>query len=92
LFNTGEACAFSERQFATVGCDFAGKDSEERRFAGTVRADQANAIPVGNSEGDILEERVGSEGFGDFLGVDDGRQCGAVSWEWSMFRVSVGTL
>src|SRR6202022_2388002 len=74
LLDTGEAGALAERDFAAVGCDLGRQNSKKSGFTGSVRANQADAVSVRNGERNILEERVRSEGFANFLGVDNGRQ------------------
>jgi len=74
LLDTGEASALAKRYFPAVGCDLAGQNSEKGRFTGSVRANQADAVSFRNGERNILEERVRSEGFRNFLRVDNGRQ------------------
>ena len=44
---------------------------QERGFAGTVGADQADAIAFRDGERNILEERRGAVAFRESLGVDD---------------------
>ena len=79
LLDIGQAGALADGDFAGVGVNLTGKNSEESGFAGTVRADQADAVSFRNDEGNFLEERIGAEGLRDFLGVDYGRQGVAVS-------------
>jgi hypothetical protein len=74
LLDTGKAGALAERDFSAVGLYLASQNSEKGGFTGSVRANQADAVSVRNGEGNILEERVRSEGFRNFLGVDNGRQ------------------
>ncbi len=69
-----EARALANRHFAGVGFHAAGKNFEQRGFAGAVRADQADAIAFGNGEGNILKKRRGSVSLGKSLCADDGRQ------------------
>jgi hypothetical protein len=66
--------SLAERYFPTVHRNLARQNSEKRGFARSVGTDQADAISIGNCERNILEERVRSEGFRDFLCVDNGRQ------------------
>src|ERR1700690_784598 len=74
LLYAGQASALAERDFASVGFDFACQNPEQSGFARAVRADQANAISFRNGEGNFLEERVRCEGFRNFLCVDNRRQ------------------
>jgi hypothetical protein len=74
LLDTGETGAFAKRYFPAVGCDLASQNSEKGGLAGSVRANQADAVSLRNGERDILKERVCSEGFRNFLRVDNGRQ------------------
>ena len=74
LLDTGETGSFAERHFPAVGLYLARQNSEKSGFTGSVRANQADAVSVRNGERNILEERVRSEGFRNFLCVDNGRQ------------------
>ena len=70
LLDVAETGALAHGDFAGVGVDLAGENAEQRGFTGAVGADQADAISFGNGERNFLEERIGAEGFRDFLGVD----------------------
>jgi hypothetical protein len=53
---------------ARVGAELAREDAEERRLAGAVGADEADAIAVGEREAHALEEGARAEGVGEVLG------------------------
>jgi len=74
LLDTGETSSFPERYFPAIGSNLASQNSEKGGFTGSVGANQADAVSFRNGERNILEERVRSEGFRDFLCVDNGRQ------------------
>src|SRR5271166_476537 len=63
LLNVTEAGAFAGGDFPAVGINLAGEDAQQRGFAGTIGADQADAIAFGDGEGDVLEKGLGPEGF-----------------------------
>jgi hypothetical protein len=74
LLDAGETSSLAERDFPIVGTHLTRQNSKERGFAGSVRADETDAISIRNGEGDVLKERVRSEGLCDLLSVDNGRQ------------------
>ena len=65
LRQVAERDIFLERDFARIGRSFIENEREERRFAGAVRADKADAIATIHLERDILEEDAPGERFGD---------------------------
>jgi hypothetical protein len=74
LLDTDETGAFAERHFSAVGSNLASQNSEKGGFAGSVRANQSDAVSFRNDERNILEERVRPENLRNFLRVDNGRQ------------------
>src|SRR5580698_191016 len=74
LLYVADARAFAQGDFAIVRLYVAGENAQQRGFAGAVGPDEAHAVALGNGEGYVFEERVGSEGFGNFLDVNDRRQ------------------
>ena len=89
LLDTGETGALTERDFSAVRSDLPCQNSKQRGFARSVRANQADAVPFRNGERDVLEEGIRSKGLGNFLRVDDRRQCCGVSGNGDVLRVSV---
>jgi hypothetical protein len=74
LLDAGEACPFAKRYFPAVGSDFASQNAEQSGFAGSVWANQSDTVPVRNGERNILEKRVRSECFRNFLRINNWRQ------------------
>ena len=64
----------AHRNIAAIRFNAAGKNPQQRGFAGAIRPDQANAVPFRNGERYVLKKRRSTVGFGDPLCVDDGRQ------------------
>ena len=63
--------AFADSYVAGVGeCD-AAKDVEKSGFAGTVGTNDADAIALGNGEGDVLKKGNDAVAFAKTLGADD---------------------
>jgi len=52
---------------AAVGLDQTGRDLQERRFAGAVAADQADALIGGDREFDARQQRRAAKGQRDVL-------------------------
>jgi len=78
LSNAGQAGAFAKGDFASVGSDVGGENLQECGFARTVRPDQADAIAVGNIEGDILKERMEAISLRQRMSTDDGWQAARI--------------
>ena len=72
LREVAERDTFLERDFARVGRCFIENEREERRFAGAVRADKADAIAAVHLERDILEEDAPGERFADLRNGEHG--------------------
>ena len=69
-----ETGAFTQRDFAAVGGHDPREDSQQRRFAGAVGPDQADAVTLADDERDSLEEGSSSKAFRQTLGVENGWQ------------------
>ena len=63
---------FLDRDFARVGRRFIENEREERRLAGAVGPDKADAIAAIHLERDILEEDAPGERFGDLRNGEHG--------------------
>jgi len=73
LSEIGEACAFAERDFSGVGLAALGEDFEERRFAGAVGANQADAVAFVNAERNVSKEKRRAVGLGQSLSIQKER-------------------
>jgi len=67
LVDVADAGSLTEGDFAGVGLLLGTEDSKKRGFARTVGADEADAVAVVDGKGDVVEERIGAEAFGDVL-------------------------
>jgi hypothetical protein len=73
LADVGDAGALAGGEVAGVGLLLAGEDGEEGGLAGAVGANEADAVGVGDGEGDVFEEGLRAKAFGEALGVEDWR-------------------
>jgi hypothetical protein len=74
LFDEAELRAFANSHFAGAGLDASDKYFEQCGLAGSVGADQADALAFRNGERNIFEKRSESIAFRQLLGINDGRQ------------------
>jgi hypothetical protein len=65
LLYVAQAQPFADGEFSVIGIFGAGQNSQQSRLPRAVRSDEPNSIPLGNGEGDVLEEWIGSESFRD---------------------------
>ena len=79
LLDVADPEPFTKRNFAAVRIFVAGQNSQQRRFAGPIGADEPNAVALSDCKRHILKERIGSKSLGNFLNVNDRRQRLAVS-------------
>ncbi len=75
LFDEMQAGALADGDVAAIRGNAATEHFHQGGFAGTVGADNADAVAFGDGEGDFLEERESSETFGKALRANDG-------WQW----------
>ena len=71
LVNDDAVQRLGELDAACVGRNFACQQFEQRRFAGAVRSDNANAVAALDAQGEVLEERPVPISLRDALGRDD---------------------
>jgi hypothetical protein len=74
LFDEAQLRAFANSYFAGAGLDASDEYFEQRGFAGTVGADQADALAFRNGERNIFEKRSEAITLRQLLGINDGRQ------------------
>src|SRR6202158_5106081 len=67
LLYVGETRPLPKRNLSSIGINLTGQDSQQRRFAGPIRPNQADTISIGNSERNILKERIRSKRFRNLL-------------------------
>ena len=73
LMHVADAYVFAERNFAGVRLLFGAEDREECGFACAVGTDKADAVTVVDGKGNVIEERMSAEAFGDVLRDQDRR-------------------
>ena len=88
--DVADAGALAEGDFAGVGLLLGAEDSEQRGFARAVGTDEADAIAVVHGEGDVVEERIGAEAFGDVLRDQDRRHVSSL-WGLSSLPLHAGS-
>ena len=71
--NVADAGALAEGNLAGIGLLLGAEDGEEGGLAGAVGTDEADAIPVVDGEGEVIEQGSGAEAFGDVLRDEDRR-------------------
>jgi hypothetical protein len=79
LLDVADPEPFAKCNFAAVRIFVPGQNSQQRRLAGPIGADEPNAVALSDCERHILKKRVRPKGFGNFLNVNDRRQRLAVS-------------
>ena len=89
LRDSSHAGAFAKGDFTSVGTDVGGEDFEKRGFARAVRPDQADAIAVGNIEGDVLKERMEAISLRQRMSTEDRGQARRILLLVSLDRIPV---
>ena len=74
LRQIADGCARLHEAAAAVGLDKAGGDLEQRRLAGAVAADQADALARGHRQLDARQQRRAAEGQPDIFQLDQRRR------------------
>ena len=69
LLHVGDAGALANRDVTCIGIFFSCKDFQQGTLACAVRPDQADAVAVGDGEGDIAKESSGAKGLGQRLRI-----------------------
>ena len=73
LRDIAEARALGHVGAAVIGLEHAGDDADERRLAGAVATDQADATAGRQRRGCAVEDRAAAEAHGDAVEVEHGR-------------------
>ncbi len=79
LLHVADPEPLSESHFPAVRIFGAGQNSQQGRFAGTIRANQSDPVAIGDRKRHVLKERIRSKGLRNFLNINDRRQRLAVS-------------
>src|SRR5581483_11275049 len=73
LRDVAETQKLSRRNDAVIGSDAARDNLEERGFACPIRADETDALALGNGQGKAFEQRTRAERFGNILAAQQQR-------------------